>query len=311
MLTAILAKKQKRKDRGAVQKLPGHSGFAVYRTGTDQVEKRSGGGDASRLERQWQKQSTFEIRHPRFRVCEVLSSRREGTEFVFFMPFHPAETIVQFVDRATPAEIDQFVADLFELIEEFLARSVIGELRPDFILAKSQQTAKRLQPHKIGDDFSELMRYHEAHILSFASGFSLPMGPCHGDLNFSNLLFDRGRHCYILLDFLDCYFDSPIHDLIKVKQETTLRWSSFHYGISGFHHDQAKYALVMDYIDGKLHGLFDSRPFFRDYVEVFEFQNLLRLLPYANDTTIIQAIFKRMEALKQLRHQGNYTRKGG
>ena len=43
---------------------------------------------------------------------------------------------------------------------------------------------------------------------------------CHGDLTLSNLIFKNNEiYC---IDFLDSFIDSPIIDLVKLKQDSSL-----------------------------------------------------------------------------------------
>ena len=43
----------------------------------------------------------------------------------------------------------------------------------------------------------------------------IPMGKCHGDLTFSNILFNGNN--YYLIDFLDSFIESPLLDLVKIE----------------------------------------------------------------------------------------------
>jgi len=45
----------------------------------------------------------------------------------------------------------------------------------------------------------------------------IPQTFCHGDLTFSNILFQKNRLYFI--DFLDCFIDSFLVDLVKLKQD--------------------------------------------------------------------------------------------
>ena len=51
----------------------------------------------------------------------------------------------------------------------------------------------------------------------------IPQTFCHGDLTFTNIIFNKNRLYYI--DFLDCFIDSFLCDLIKLKQDLYYHWS--------------------------------------------------------------------------------------
>lgn len=53
----------------------------------------------------------------------------------------------------------------------------------------------------------------------------LPIGYCHGDLTFANIIFvDKDIY---FIDHLDSFIESPVIDLIKIYQDTLFNWSFF------------------------------------------------------------------------------------
>ena len=46
---------------------------------------------------------------------------------------------------------------------------------------------------------------------------------CHGDLTFANIIFHQNRLFFI--DFLDCYVDTFLSDLVKLKQDLHHLWA--------------------------------------------------------------------------------------
>lgn len=52
----------------------------------------------------------------------------------------------------------------------------------------------------------------------------VPLGPCHGDLTLSNLIFDP-LSGVTLIDFLDTFLESPLQDVAKLKQDFVYGWS--------------------------------------------------------------------------------------
>jgi thiamine kinase-like enzyme len=52
----------------------------------------------------------------------------------------------------------------------------------------------------------------------------IPMGFCHGDFTFENIIISNDK--IYLIDFLDSYIDSPIIDISKILQELDLDWSN-------------------------------------------------------------------------------------
>ena len=51
-----------------------------------------------------------------------------------------------------------------------------------------------------------------------------PIGPCHGDLTLSNVIFDATSGV-TLIDFLATYLETPLQDVAKLKQDFIYGWS--------------------------------------------------------------------------------------
>jgi hypothetical protein len=51
-----------------------------------------------------------------------------------------------------------------------------------------------------------------------------PIGSCHGDLTLSNVILDSASGI-ILIDFLDTFLETPLQDVVKLKQDFVYGWS--------------------------------------------------------------------------------------
>jgi len=50
------------------------------------------------------------------------------------------------------------------------------------------------------------------------------IGPCHGDLTLSNMILSPSKGL-VLIDFLDTYFESPLQDVAKLRQDFYYGWA--------------------------------------------------------------------------------------
>ena len=119
---------------------------------------------------------------------------------------------------------------------------------------------------------------------------SLLIGKNHGDLTMSNIMFSDK---YYLIDFLDNPYETPINDLIKIKQDTE---HNFYFNLLG--KVDTKVKVCLDYIDKELNKEFS------DIIESHQFIwlsifNLLRVLPYLKSKNEIESILK---SLKKYEH---------
>lgn len=277
----------------------GHSGFEVSVDMRGQVRKRSRGESAERLRRQCEKQRMFVSPHRRFRVAEILESYADGDDFVFVMPWYRSDSATSFVDRVAPNGLFAFFSEVLEFLSSLLSASEIGTVPTATVLRKSEETARAvlLQHREAVPELATWIARHIESIQRCGAGFRLPLGACHGDLTFSNILFCRDRSGYVLVDFLDVYFETPLHDVIKVRQELSLGWSSVLAAGAGLPHDRPKYLLATRTLGELLDRFVAQYDWAADALPIFEFQNLLRVLRYASKPQVVSVITDRMRML--------------
>ena len=126
--------------------------------------------------------------------------------------------------------------------------------------------------------------YHIRQMVSSIT-MKIPQTFCHGDLTFTNIIFNKNR--LYLIDFLDCFIDSFLCDLIKLKQDLYYHWSLDVQGIKNLRIRQ-----IYSFLWRKLEERYSQ------YVETIEFDvldvlNTLRIEPYLTNEDQ-RLIIKRM-----------------
>ena len=126
--------------------------------------------------------------------------------------------------------------------------------------------------------------YHIRQMVSSIT-MKIPQTFCHGDLTLTNVIFNKNRLYYI--DFLDCFIDSFLCDLVKLKQDLFYHWSLDVQGIKNLRIRQ-----IYSFLWRKLEKRYSK------YVETIEFDvldilNTLRLEPYLTNEDQ-RIIIKRM-----------------
>jgi len=272
----------------------GHSEFQVLRMPNGDIQKLAHPQNKERLKAQCEKQKNFIVDSPQFFVCPVLNEFELDEHYGFTMPFCRGEVAPEFIDRASPNKIRNFIQQLISLVESFIASSEVRPVDSSHILNKSLSVKELMQQHPLSSPM--LIRLIDDHLESVKAHkiFEIPIGKCHGDLTLSNMIFDDANDRYFLIDFLDSYLESPILDLAKISQETKLFWTS---KLMSQTHDSAKYEIAMTVIDDKVQSHFLKYEWYKNYQPIFEFQNLIRVLPYAKDRDIIRAIIDRLHVL--------------
>lgn len=111
----------------------------------------------------------------------------------------------------------------------------------------------------------------------------IPVGLCHGDLTFSNILFNGNN--YYLIDFLDSFIESPLLDIVKLRQDTAWLWSQLMY-VNPF--DTIRLRIAFQKIDRELDSYFRGKyEWYGRYYKPLQLMNFLRILQYAHEEKVI------------------------
>jgi hypothetical protein len=107
-------------------------------------------------------------------------------------------------------------------------------------------------------------------------------GVCHGDLTLANTIIYNDK--LYLLDFLPVFFETPIQDIIKLRQDTKYLWSlSLLYNFQDY---PPKILETLEKLDNtlvdKFKSIIDS-----DIYQILEIINYYRIIPYAKNQQTI------------------------
>ena len=112
---------------------------------------------------------------------------------------------------------------------------------------------------------------------------------CHGDLTFANIIFHQNRLFFI--DFLDCYVDTFLSDLVKLKQDLHHLWAVRNQDVYSNRIHQ-----IYQYIWDKLEVRYES--FMNKNFHILDVMNTLRIEPYLtsdDQRVILEGIVKSTE----------------
>lgn len=117
----------------------------------------------------------------------------------------------------------------------------------------------------------------------FINEVYLSVGYCHGDLTLSNILFSRMTKSIYLIDFLDSYIESPLIDVVKLRQDTYFKWSyNFLYNKNT---DINKLNIIMAYFDLEIQKKFCILDEYTSHYNTLQLLNFLRIIPYSTEAT--------------------------
>lgn len=111
----------------------------------------------------------------------------------------------------------------------------------------------------------------------------IPVGYCHGDLTFSNILFNGNN--YYLIDFLDSFIESPLLDIVKIRQDSRYAWSQQMYE---YDMDVVRMKIISGKIDEEIDKYYSRYDWYRKNYSMFQLMNFLRIIQYVKDEKVLK-----------------------
>ena len=179
----------------------------------------------------------------------------------FDMEYIPGNTFSEFFSIASVNDVEFVVQTLFDYFDSLISTSRMVDAT-DKILTKLD-SLKEKTFHKEYIEF--LRKYVESNKIIVPHTF------CHGDLTFSNIIFHKNRLFFI--DFLDCYVDTFLSDLVKIKQDLDYFWALKTLNVHTHRLEQI-YRFAWNELENR-YSSFMYEPF-----DILDVMNILRIEPY-------------------------------
>lgn len=112
----------------------------------------------------------------------------------------------------------------------------------------------------------------------------LPVGPCHGDLTLSNIIYENTGKLK-LIDFLYTYLESPMQDVCKIDQDYRYGWS-FRYM-----ENELKLKSKIFTLQTTPKVVSNLKTLYPEAYRIMMYLNLLRIIPYIKDEITDQWLF--------------------
>lgn len=239
----------------------GLSGCFIKALNQSTIRKSSCKEYSKRLIRQANKQKYFS--NCSLTTIDVPKVYDIGEDY-FDMEYIPAETFDLFFETCDTNKVNFTLNCLFEYFDFLIStKKTFKECEV------KNKMSRKIESLSIDSKFKDyLLQYNY-------SAVGVPKTFCHGDLTFSNILFNGKRVFFI--DFLDSYINTFLVDLVKLKQDLFYFWSIKVNNNKSLRLYQSKrfiwnklYERYKEYIDTDLFNLLDVI-------------NLLRIQPYLKD----------------------------
>jgi len=251
-----------------------------------------------RLIRQAEKQSVFYERKIRaVNVPKIFDVTIGEDETSFRMEFVYSMNFVDYFEKISVIDIDAFVQTITDFIDEEIKLCSINQSVCNQQFEEKynsvKETISRNIPIKSDMRIINLLRKTD-NILKDSKPLDIPVGLCHGDLTLSNILFNGQKIC--LIDFLDSFIETPLMDIVKIRQDTLYAWSLLMYTNKC---DIPRMKLILKYIDRQIHEYYSPCLWYQEWYIPFQLLNLLRVLQYAKEKKVIDFLIRSVETTIQ------------
>ena len=250
-----------------------------------------------RLENQCKKQdNAFQKNNLEFIEIPKIIDRKflfEEDICYFEMDFCRSLDCITFIHRCSIKEVEFLISSITGLIDNNISESKISKFKKEIFLSKYASVKDNLKNSKFYRDIEKRFSKIDKIFLSLEER-DLPVGFCHGDLTLSNILIKRNSRKICLIDFLDTFLESPIQDMVKIRQDTRYMWSLNLYPAPA---DLTKVSIIFNHIDRKIENHFRRYDFYKYFSQSFQIMNLLRLLQYCSNKDVVMQVVQNIDLL--------------
>ena len=197
----------------------------------------------------------------------------------FDMEYVAGKSFEEFFSIASINDVEFVVSTLFDYFDTLIstARSIDA----------TKQILDKLDSLKEKSSYPKYIEFLRKYVEN--KRIIVPHTFCHGDLTFANIIFHKNRLFFI--DFLDCYVDTFLSDLVKLKQDLHHLWSVRNQDVYTVRIHQ-----IYEYIWDKLEVRYTD--YLTDGFHILDVINALRIEPYLTSDSqrvILEGIVKSTE----------------
>lgn len=265
------------------------SGIYVYKSTADPKYLR-------RLALQAKKQrAAAEDEYQHIRVPQIFELQENADTTIIKMQYVYSKNFIEFFEQAGFEQVDYLIGALEYFVEHEISKCELQKVAPKIFQDKFAEIKGKCLTNPLyeGNEVILSILNRSEQVFNSLSELTMPIGICHGDLTFSNILFNGNN--YYLIDFLDSFIETPLQDIVKIRQDTQFRWSQLMYTKP---YDATRLRIVCDKIDHEIHQYFTRKyQWYSDNYSVVQLMNILRILPYAKEEKVVQYL---VDVLNQL-----------
>ncbi len=229
------------------------------------------------------------------RVPEIYDIERSDDFLCVKMEYVYSKNFLDYFEDAGCEQIEYFIKALKIYIDEEIKSSPMVCIDRKIVLDKFEDVCNKVNENsrlREDADVMEIMEQSKSVFHNMDKSIEIPVGKCHGDLTFSNILFNGNN--YYLIDFLDSFIESPLLDLVKIRQDSKYKWSRL---MVGHELDGVRLKITSHKIDESIDRYYSQYEWYRKYYMPFQVMNFLRILQYAKEEKVIAYLKETLKSL--------------
>ena len=243
-------------------------------------------GYLNRLELQGLKQrdAAYNMDIPGISVPIISEIHKTDSSVTLKMNYVYSKNFVNYFEYAGFEQITNFINAMRKFLVYEIRNSTIGTVKASVLKEKFVDVKNKTLNNPVLKNDAEIIAIIDKseHIFNNVKDMQMPIGKCHGDLTFSNILFSDNN--YHLIDFLDSFVESPLLDIVKLRQDSAYLWSQLMY--SG-NCDTIRLKIIAKKIDSEIDKFASQFDWYNDNYKIFQLMNFLPIFQYAKDTVVI------------------------
>ena len=235
-----------------------------------------------RLYKQALKQcNASKIAYQHIRVPKIYGIERMDEYLNIKMEYIYSKNYVDYFEDAGFDQISYFIKALKIFIDSEIENSKMTPINKNVVINKYNDVCDKVAKNDFISKDTDIKIILEKSSIVFNEldeEINIPVGQCHGDLTFSNILFNGNN--YYLIDFLDSFLESPLLDLVKIRQDSNYGWSQLMYGHD---FDSVRMRIISDKIDKEIDIYYSNYDWYNKYYSTFQLMNFQRVIQYAKE----------------------------
>ena len=249
-----------------------------------------------RLEKQGLKQINDLAADEGILTPQIHELNKSENECYILMDYIYAKNFIDYFESASPKDIDHFINLFIKYINKELSNCLIELVDKSIFIDKFDSIVKNCEKNaltKNNNRVKSILDECNECFNKFSEKIEIPVGKCHGDLTFSNILFTSNN--YYFIDYLDSFIETPIQDIVKLRQDTKYFWSTMMYKKK---YDNVRLKMIFNYIDDKIVDyFFNNCKYYYKLYDKLQLMNILRILPYVKEEKVRDFVLNILESL--------------